>query len=354
MSEQIAESGRLVVRSEEDAWRILEQATEGQISDDAPLVVVFRGWPSLEVYIPVTPVDSSITPTMMQAFIDYQEAIYRTHSLLTDGSPDLRGLTKADKERLEIRVKVTAGSNNYVADVAPSVERIALELVAKMPPTHLVITIIAVSLIAAGVVGWKWWLQHRTEVRKSELEADGRNAQAEALAQHLASMDSQREHETRRFQMLADLTRQNPVIKDIERVVEPARTQITRAVGEEGGGRVQGLRLVPEHVAEVTSQRRNQSVSVRLEGIYRVAKVDTTVSDGFRVTLLNTATNDAIVCSVQDIMLSEEHRIIIQRAEWNKFPIKVQIEARKIGERLADAMIMSVEEAIDPRTAPAA
>jgi len=140
----------LKIRNEDEAFDLLEGALSGAISDESTTLVDFTGWPIMDVRLPNTPINSSISPTMMEAFIELQTAIYRAHSLLTADSGDLRGLSKAEKDRLEFRVKVSDGSSEYVAELAKSLQTIGIEMVNKMTSADLVMLVVSVAIIVGG------------------------------------------------------------------------------------------------------------------------------------------------------------------------------------------------------------
>lgn len=52
---------------------------------------------------------------MMAALIDFQRSLYRTHSLITTGERTAR-ISNAEKERVEVRVKVEGGTVVDVQD----------------------------------------------------------------------------------------------------------------------------------------------------------------------------------------------------------------------------------------------
>jgi hypothetical protein len=114
------------VRSEDEALALLERALAGSIPDDSPGLIDFEGWPILDIRLPHTPINASISPTMMEAFIELQTTIYRAHSLLTSNSANLRGLSKAERDRLEFRVTVKNGSSEYLAELSKSLGIIRL------------------------------------------------------------------------------------------------------------------------------------------------------------------------------------------------------------------------------------
>jgi hypothetical protein len=117
------------IASEEDAFSLLERLLHGEISEDEPKAIVFRNWPKIDVYLPRTPLKSSISPTMMEAFIETQTALYRAYMLLTADTADLRGLSGLEKEKLEFRVLVNGGSSEYLAELNKSIETIGSSIV---------------------------------------------------------------------------------------------------------------------------------------------------------------------------------------------------------------------------------
>jgi hypothetical protein len=181
-----------------------------------------------------------------------------------------------------------------------------------------------------------YWLSYRANVRKSETE------KAEKIAWLDAHKD-QLQHDTVRYELLIKAMARQPLLGDVEAAAEPARNEIIKAIGEERGGTIQGVRLSSEFAADVVSQKRQQGTPTEFSGIYRVARVDTTVPDGFRVTLTDIETGDEISASLQDGLIAEEHRLAIQGAEWNKRPIKVRLRARLLRSRFVDAVILGTE-----------
>jgi hypothetical protein len=324
------------VRSEEDAFALLERALTDAIPEDWPGLIDFAGWPVIDVRLPHTPISGSISPTMMEAFIDLQTAIYRAHSLLTSGSPDLRGLSKAEKDRLEFRVKVEEGSSGYVAQLAKTMESIGGEVVNRMTSPDLLIAVLGVALLVAGTVAWKAWLSQRTELRKAELEKDEKRAWLDTQKEQLA-------HDTERYRLLVSAINKQPMLADVEAAVESARDQLIRAVGDERGGTVQGVVLAPDFVSEIASRKRQYGTPTTFSGAYRVSRVDTTAPDGFRVTLTDVESGEEISASLQDVLMSEEYRRAISEAEWSKVPLRVTIQARRLRNKVVDAVVISAE-----------
>lgn len=334
---QAAEDTVLKVSSEEDALELLARVLAGEISDDSTKSIQFDGWPNLNIYLPRTPTSSSISPTMMEAFIELQKSVYRSYSLLNNDSGDLRGLSHIEKGELEFRVDVKGGSSDYSTDFAQAITTIGTSVASKMTPTDTFIAVLVIATLYAGSNCLKAWLKHKAEQRRDE-------SHNEETKLYLGAQRDLMQHDERLLGILTDAIQSKSVLGDIEAVIDPARQSVVRAVGEERGGTIQGVNISSRLADEVSSSRRQQSVVEDIQGVYRVSKVDTTSPDGFRVTFADIGTGDEITASLQDAVISEEHREKIQKAEWNKVPIQVWFRVRRLRSRYIDALVVDVKE----------
>jgi hypothetical protein len=329
------------IKTEAEAWDMIEKVLAGGVSFPESPQFDFQGWPLLDVYLPSTPIQGSISPTMMAAFIELQKSINRTYLLVASNTADLRALSAGERERLEIRVKVEKGSSDYSIDLTKIFESIGAEAFGKMDSAHIAITVLGVALVIGGVVAFKSWLDSKAELRKVDADAEGQAALIELQKETLKAG-------TAHMRILADAIKQQPLLDDVEAATEPARAQLVKSLGEEGGGRAFGVSLSADAAREIGSQRRQQSETVKLAGNYRVIKVDTSSPDGFRVTLGDDTNGTEITATMQDALVSEAHKTAIQRAEWQKRPVYVELSAKKLRNRIVDALVL---QASDPAPA---
>jgi hypothetical protein len=276
---------------------------------------------------------------MMEAFIELQRTIYRAHTFLASDTGDLRTLSHIEKDQFEFHVKVEPGSSEYTIDLTEIIKSLGVDVIGKMSGTELVITVLGLALIIGGSVAWKAWLKTKTEQRKIEVDDD-------QTKQWLGNYQAQLTHDTKRIETLVKAIERQPVLGEVEASVDAARTELVKAIGEENGGTIMGVDLAPEIASEITSQKRQQGTDIRMAGVYRVAKVDTTVSDGFRVTLTDIKNNEEVSAALIDALISAEHRATIQDAEWKKLPIFVEIKARKLRKRIVDAVVINARPAV--------
>lgn len=100
----------IVIRSEADAYAVLEKAIKDEIGPYAS--IKFEGWPTLHLYFKGHKFDQSITPTVMHGLLELQRGVYRSYASAKFGNHSRR-LTEAEKSDLEIKVDVKKGSSNF-------------------------------------------------------------------------------------------------------------------------------------------------------------------------------------------------------------------------------------------------
>ena len=327
----------LKITSEEEAWEYLERALRGDLPEDIVRTVAFEGWPRLDIYLPNTPVQSSLSPTMMGALIELQRSLYRTHAAVTKGDKSAR-LTKADKERLEFRVKVEGGSSKLGIDLTQLAESWGVAALGRMTPEQTMIAILATVVAVAGVTGLALFLKHRTEIRKAELDLKGQE-------QFFDAFKNLTEQDTKRQELWLAAQQQVPLLQQIREESNDAKTEILKAIADEGGGRVNGLYIDQDVANDLVAVTRRTPAEENRRGLYRVDKVDTTTPDGFRVTLSNAKKKEVITATLMDALISDEHRKRIREAEWSKRPVGIELRLRTSRGRILEATIVDVDEA---------
>ncbi|HET9646181.1 MAG TPA: hypothetical protein VFP68_23145 [Burkholderiaceae bacterium] len=108
----------MVVRSEEEAYALLQNALDGTLPPWAELQ--FDGWPRLEIYLKGKEFDRSITPPLMRGLLELQKGIYQSYGAAKYDNPTKR-LSDEEKKALEIIVRVEGGSTGL--DIALSSAR---------------------------------------------------------------------------------------------------------------------------------------------------------------------------------------------------------------------------------------
>lgn len=336
------EDGRLfTVSSEDDAFKYLEVALDDIANGRRAPELKLEGWPHLSIHLPATAHHSSITPSMMEAIIDYQNAIYRTQRLLDDWVIDLRSLSEQDRRLYELEVVVSEGSSEYDIDLTAIVTKLGGELIARMSPELALIGIITLAAIFAARSVWLAHIQARVDRRKDEVSLEERKA-------FLASQQFMGEQETKRLELLMRAKQAVPLMDDVDELAADGRQALVRGLAANGGGDVQGIPMSAELASELTRSMRQTAREEEITGVYEVKVVDTTLSDGFRIRLQDIGTGEEFFASLLDRMVSEEHHTAVRRAEWDKAPIRLRIRARRLRGKIVDAVILETAQALPP------
>ncbi|MEH2534413.1 hypothetical protein V1277_006291 [Bradyrhizobium sp. AZCC 1588] len=331
----MAEEAVFEIGSEEEAWNVLDKALQNKLGELPAVHVIWKDWPALNIHLSHVPEDGTISSSTMAAILELQKSLYRTHALLSTGSDNLRTLSRSERERFELRLKVEKGSSDLSINLSEIISKFGNDVIAKMTGTEILILILGLALIYGGRLVIGEFIKTKTEQRKIASDDD-------KTRQLLSNYQAQIENDTKRFELLTHALQKRPVLQQIEQSATEAREEIVKAIADEGGGSIQNIPLPREVATEISSVNRAQSSETKLAGQYRVAKVDTTVADGFRVTLEDTKTGETVTASLFDAVVSAEHRRILQDAEWNKKPLFVEMAGKKLRGRVTEAKIVSV------------
>jgi hypothetical protein len=191
----MAEEAVFQIKSEEDAWKALQDALENKIELAPDIKVIWDGWPVIRIYLPNVPEDATISTSMMSAILELQTSIYRTHAILSSGDSSLRHLTRLEREQFEIRVKVGAGSSDLSINLPDIIAKYGNDIVAKMTGTELLIMVLGLALIYASKLAITEYLNAKTTQRK--IVSDD-----EKTKHLLDNFQSQLEHDSKRYEML--------------------------------------------------------------------------------------------------------------------------------------------------------
>lgn len=335
----------IVIRSEDDAYRYLDAAVQGELGRLAGhlTAVRFEGWPTLRIHVTGPKFDQSITPSMMHGFVELQRNLYRSYAIARYNSPSIRSLTKEERKALEIEIRVEGGSSDFEVDLTELLGKM-IELVGgRMDSMHLLILLLGIATLFGGHSAFRIYLQTRKEIREREIANEDRRA-------HLDALRFAGEQETRRAAIISALVERNPQMDNLERAAHDAKTALVKSVGraDANDAEIQGVDLDGETAAELARNARSRSEEVRLDGDYRIFKVDSSRPGAFKVLIKSVISTLKVEATVQDAALNDEAKRILQEAEWGRLAVRLKVNARQIRDDIKDAVIIDVERAPIP------
>ena len=209
-TEDIA-AANLVVRSEEEAFELLQRALASEL-EDQPYTLEFDNWPVLTLRYVGDGYESTITPHIAQALIELQHAMNRSYARLVRNAANANVLTKVERQSLEFKAKVDEGSSLIKVDLGEYAKTLTTALVGKMNGNQLVTVVLGVAFAGAGLLAYKGFLAARTEDRKIDMAVK----QVVQLS----------EQETKRMEIFAQAMAASPSLKEVREDFDNVRHDI--------------------------------------------------------------------------------------------------------------------------------
>jgi len=211
------------VSSDDDAWKTFEQMLSGDLSVDKMSDFEFDRWPLFKIYIPGARLDSSLTPYMMQGYVDFQRTIFRSHALLLHNDANARKLSDYEKQQLEIIVKVQGGSSDTEAELWKILSESASAAVGKMEPQHIITTVLGLGLLWASQSVLRTWLEGRKEQRIAEV-------QSEQQKEILSALKFSHEKDVERMPIFSEARSKDPKFQGFIEEDSEAKASISSAM----------------------------------------------------------------------------------------------------------------------------
>lgn len=299
--------------------------------------IKFVGWPKLEIYLRGKEFNSSVTPPLMRGLIEFQKGIYQSYAAAKYGNPTKR-LSDEEKKALEIIVKVEGGSSGIEIDFQALAVELIKQIGGKMDTTHVLISVLTFLVLYFGTSAFRSYLEHRKEVRLREVSDETQRKTLEVLQFQTAQ-------ETERTKILAEAIGPRPQLQNVQAIAHDSQTELVRGMGEASEARIAGIPLTGRAALTLVQNARRESEEIRLDGTYRLVKLDWSDASRFRVKVWNVDTGLELDAVVQDDTLTGAYKTILQQAEWSRAPVKLQINAKRFGEdEYRSAVILKVEE----------
>lgn len=329
----------IVIRSEEDAYEVLRRARDRELGPYNS--IVFDGWPTLNLYLQGDKFHQSITPTVMKGLLEFQKGIYRSYAAAKYDHPAKR-LSEQERDDLEIRVDVNDGSSDLEINFQELATKLFEQMVGKMDSQDIAVTIITIAVLYFGTSAYRSFLESRKETRIKEISD-------ETQRETLSALKYTTEQETKRAQIIADLARDNSKVDNIAQIAFDAQTDVVKAMAAGSSSHVDGIALTAGIAESLTQNARRKSEEVRLDGVYRLIKLDWTDPTKFKVKVVNTKSGISLDAEVQDDSLTGKYKEALREAEWSRSPVVLKINAKTFGDELyRNAVVISAEKFVPP------
>lgn len=335
-------TAKLAIRDEDTALEAIKRFLEGEkLAADLQL----DGWPKLRIRLVGDKFDCTITPSVMKSFLELQNLVYRSYAIAQYGTEDTRKLSKEERDELEIEVKVEEGSSIFEVDFQEVLMKFAEKAAEQMTPEMIAVTVLGLGVLWAGKTSYAAYLDHRREVRLSE-------AKTEEQRILLDGMERLSQQETARLQVINRMLIKSPALEQVSRQAYDTRTEMLRGFASADTAEVGGRELPADIAGELITNARRKAVENRLDGYYRILRVDSSNPDEFRVKVRKNRGTLEFEAVVEDAFLNAEMKETLQYAEWERTTVYLNINAKMMDESIRSAVILGVARADQPEEAP--
>ncbi len=339
---EIDKSQTIKIENENDAWEIFEKALEGEFDDQSDIELTFSNWPQIDIKLKGVKHKASLTAKNMEGLVELQTTLFRTYALTVHNKLNAKNLTNDEKEKLTIIFQVSEGSSDVWAELIKVLSILAKDMTKKLEPKHYVITVLGISLIWGSTATLSTYLQHQKDLFVAEQQTVQKKNEIDERI--FAS-----EQEFRKMEILTNAFQYNPQLEQIRESVDAMNANLLQKFSDADEISVQGTKKIKSKtIQQIFKKKRVGAVEDRLDGLFRIIKVDSSTPDHFNVTVRNISDGTIVKITIQDsYVIDKKKKQCLQDAEWSKVPVLLRMNIKRLRGVIVNASILNVEEAPD-------
>lgn len=318
------------IKNEGDAFETIERFLAG---DAFPEGIKLEGWPKLKIRLVGEKFHSSLTPSVMKSFIELQNLVYKSYAIAQYDTEDTRRLSKDERDELEIEVKVEEGSAIFEINLQDVLVKFAEKAGEMMPPELIAATILGLGVLWVGKTTFSAYLNYRKDIRATEAKTEEQRAV-------LLSVEAMSKQETARLEVLTKLIKERPKLQTINREVYDSRTEMLRGFSSAEEATIGDIVVPQEVTQELVTNARRKAVEKRLDGYYRITRVDSSNPDAFKVKVRRHKSLVEFEAVVEDTSLTGNKKEILQYAEWERTTVFLSINAKELDGEIKQAVVL--------------
>ncbi len=322
----------VLIASEEDAWRLLTEITEGRLLGPE-VQIEFQDWPTITLRFTGPSWNETIPARMLQPVLELQREIYRSYALMKYGDQGVR-LSKEEKSQLEIFLRIRPGSSIVDAAASGSFNELLKGVLMPIDQTHSTGIILGIALLYGSVMMWKIWVQSREKIALSEMDFK----KEIALFEKEATLSEQ---ETERMKVFAQAMKMDDRLVLIQEGVDENRRRLLTVMRPGDAVNMGGIKMGQEEVSHLTRNPRKTSLPVRTDGIYRILQVDASKNDCFTLKVKGVEDGQTITALLPNTYISTDMQDALQNAEWGRELVRLEINAKSVDGQISNAEIVS-------------
>ena len=267
----------------------------------------------------------SVPTRVMPSLLTAQNEINKAYALVRYGSANPKKLTKKDRDVVELNVKVDEGSSWYEINLQEVLNEFARAAALDMNSTDLIIIAIVAGLAYATPTMWKHWLEHKSRERESDNSVK--------LSQV----------ERDKMQIIADIKTHTPQVQIIQDGADYYKNESLRKLKAEDGFNLpdEEFTVTGTMAEQITTTPREESSEVRIDGEFSILGVDSGEVDGFKLHVKRLLDGKKFRVKAEDSVITDEVSAALQKSEWQKRRVILEINARILRGEITAAHLLS-------------
>jgi len=270
----------------------------------------------------------------MPALLELQKEVNRVYCLATYGDDNLRRLTKDDKDKLELLVKVDKGSSWYETLLQGPVAKIMQDAAQRMSIEQLITLLLVFGVLLSGHLGWKAWLGKQISDKELDIKLD------------LAKLENER------LAIVTQAITQSPLIAQVAEVSNVVRTELLSklkpddsldVVSKDAAGNKTTLTITGDDAGSITQTVREPVVERIVQGEFFLQAADFNKDNHVRITLRRVDDDYIFSADVPMDALEAKDLDALKNDSWNKKNIPIKMLVREKNGKYTSAKVISVE-----------
>lgn len=316
----------LTITSEKDAFELMQRALRDEIGE--AYNIVFKGWPKLTIVLEGEGYAGTITPSLMEALVDFQQGLNRAYAKVVYNQDNARGLKDTERQELEFKAKVENNCTKIDIDLTEILKKTVDILGSKMEAKHVVIL---------GVVGMSMWVSDTAIKAHYEAETRIKTVQEETTKATALSQE-----ESKRLEIFAQAVAQKPELSELNKDAATSHIGLLKGISDAASIEINGIEFKKDDAKSLSSTKRMISTEVQLNGNYQILAVDTSHPEEIRIKVKYIDDGKEFYAKFKDQTLDQSQINILQNAEWSRKKVYLSINAQELRGQITTATIVGV------------
>ncbi|MGD1825359.1 hypothetical protein A203_08615 [Chromobacterium violaceum] len=300
----------------------MEEVVEKGWPEDVYPIIDFKTWPKITVDLTGEAFNSSITPRVMDSFLELQKNINRSFSYLIYDDTNANRLTDSDRREFEIVVKVSQGSSKFEIDFQEILEKFVSRVGDKVEGKHLVVIALFIALAYSGTTMYSAYLEEASKKNQSDITVE---------------MSKQ---ETERLKIISTIVNERPELKIVHEYAKDSHHSILKGASQANEAKILGVKMTGSDATTLTKSKRERSVEVRLDGEYRIKMVDTSNREQIKVKVQNQQRE--FIAIFEDDSLNAKEIALLKDKLISRETVLLQINATELRGHISQAEIVGI------------